>query len=190
MAQRRKGLVIRPSQLAHDDWALTMVVAPGGVPAMRYIVRHVLLAGATIALAACSWGDSKPPRKAPEEWHPPAEMLEKYAGKDGIVTRAEMEAGLRVDFAKADVNQDGCLDANEARVVNEERWKESASTASPLIDFKHTGCIDFEEFAATPRSLFDMLDKKGVGRLTPAQLHPGRRPPPAASPPAPAKSGS
>jgi hypothetical protein len=103
-------------------------------------------------------------------------MLDKYADKDGVVTRAAMEAGLKADFAKADVNHDGCLDAEEARVVNAERWKESASTASPLIDFQHNGCIDFEEFAATPRSLFDQLDRRGTGRLTPQQLHPGRRP--------------
>jgi hypothetical protein len=109
-------------------------------------------------------------------------MLEKYADKTGVVTRAGMEAGLRVDFAKADVDHNQCLDANEARAVNEERWTISESTASPLIDFKHNGCIDFDEFAAAPRSLFDQLDKKGTGQLTPAQLHPGRRPPPPPKP--------
>jgi Ca2+-binding EF-hand superfamily protein len=108
---------------------------------------------------------------ATEQWHPPSEMLEKYADKQGIVTRAAMEAGLRADFARADLNHDGCLDANEARAVNEERWKEDQSTASPLIDFHHTGCIDFNEFAATPRSLFDQLDKNGDGKLTPKELH-------------------
>jgi len=101
-----------------------------------------------------------------------------------------MEAGLRADFAKVDVDHNGCLDANEARAVNEERWKEGASTASPLIDFKHTGCIDYDEFAATPRSLFDQLDKKATGRLTPKQLHPGRRPSTSAEPPATTNSGS
>jgi hypothetical protein len=157
---------------------------------MKCPVRHFLVACAAVVLIGCSWlGAPKPPRKPPEEWHPPAEMLEKYAGKDGFVTRTEMEAGLRSDFAKADIDHNGCLDADEARAVNEERWKESASTASPLIDFKHNGCIDFDEFAATPRSLFDMLDKKSDGRLTPAELHPGRRPPAPASPPVPAKSG-
>jgi hypothetical protein len=156
---------------------------------MRYPVRPCVVAGFAFALVACSWGGSpKPPRKLPEEWHPPAEMLEKYAGKDGIVTRAAMEAGLRADFTRADVDHNGCLDSDEARTVNQERWKESASTASPLIDFKHNGCIDFDEFAATPRSLFDMLDKKGDGRLTPAELHPGRRL--AAPTSAPAKGGS
>jgi len=100
-------------------------------------------------------------------------MLEKYADKKGVVTRAAMEAGLRADFAAADKNHDGCLDADEARAVNEERWKKNASTASPLIDFRHNGCVDFDEFAATPRSLFDQLDKNGDGKLTPQELHPG-----------------
>jgi hypothetical protein len=153
-------------------------------------VRQCIAVGSALALVACSWGSSpKPPRKAPEEWHPPAEMLEKYAGKDGVVTRTGMEAGLRTDFAKADIDHNGCLDPDEARSVNEERWRESASTASPLIDFKHNGCIDFDEFAATPRSLFDMLDKNGDGHLTPAELHPGQRPPVAPSAPAAAKTG-
>jgi hypothetical protein len=120
------------------------------------------------------------PRHRPpltEEWHPPSAMLEKYADKAGVVTRAGMEAGLRADFTAADKNRDGCLDADEVRPINEERWKEDASTASPLIDFRHNGCIDFDEFAATPRSLFDQLDKNGDGKLTPKELHPGRNAP-------------
>ena len=124
----------------------------------------------------------RPRHIRPEEWHPPSEMLDKYADKNGIVTRAAMEAGLHADFDKADTDHNGCLDANEARAVNEQRWREGESTASPLIDFKHTGCIDFDEFAATPRSLFDQLDRSGDGRLTPAELHPGR-PSPAQQPP-------
>ena len=104
-------------------------------------------------------------------------MLDKYADKDGIVTRAAMESGLRADFAKADTNHDGCLEPSEARAVNEERWREDASAASPLIDFEHNGCIDFDEYAATPLSLFDQLDKNGDGKLTPQELHPGRKPP-------------
>jgi hypothetical protein len=113
----------------------------------------------------------------PQEWHPPSEMLEKYADTTGVVTRAAMEAGLRADFAAADRNHTGCLDENEVRAINEDRWKVGASTASPLIDFQHKGCIDFEEFAATSRSLFDQLDKNGDGKLTPKELHPGRHAP-------------
>jgi Ca2+-binding EF-hand superfamily protein len=128
-----------------------------------------------VLLAACSSGPPKHAGPRAEEWHPPAEMLDKYADTSGSVTRRAMEAGLRADFDKADINHDGCLNDAEVGAINQERWKENASTASPLIDFKHAGCIDFEEFAATPRSLFDQLDRKGNGVLTREQLHPGQK---------------
>jgi hypothetical protein len=147
------------------------------------------LLGSVMALTlltatGCGLMGGGPRKHAPsaEEWHPPTEMIEKYADKDGIVTRAALEAGLHTDFAKADGNHDGCLDESEVRAINEQRWKVDASTASPLIDFKHNGCVDFEEFAATPRSLFDQLDRNGDGKLTPAELHPGRQPSSNASP--------
>jgi hypothetical protein len=150
---------------------------------MKHLPGHWPAIGCAFLLVSCSmFGSPKVPRPAREEWHPPSEMLDKYADKQGVVTRAAMEAGLRADFAAADADHNGCLDSNEVRAVNAERWKESESTASPLIDFKHNGCVDFDEFAATPRSLFDQLDKKGQGRLTPKELHPGRPVPGAPAP--------
>ncbi len=133
----------------------------------------VLVIPVLLAIAGC--GGSAGRGLEADEWHSPAEMLDKYADKNGVVTRAAMEAGLRADFAAADKNHEGCLGQDEVRAINAERWKEDASTASPLIDFRHTGCIDFDEFAATPRSLFDQLDKNGDGKLTPRELHPGRK---------------
>jgi Ca2+-binding EF-hand superfamily protein len=109
-------------------------------------------------------------------------MLLPYAAPDGSLTRAQMEAGLRRDFAKYDTHHDGCLDANQARIINESRWQEDGSTASPLIDFKSNGCVDFDEFAATARSLFDMLDPKGTGKLDAKLLKPGIAKPPDAPP--------
>lgn len=127
--------------------------------------------GLALVLACCAGG----PRHARDQeapWHPPVAMLLAYVGKDGSLTRAQLEAGLRRDFAKADTNHSGCLDENEVRAINEERWKQDASTASPLIDFKHNGCFDFDEYAATARSLFDQLDRHGDGKLTPDELRP------------------
>jgi hypothetical protein len=137
----------------------------------------LIATSAILLLSGCGGGPPKPGGVSPVEWHPPSEMLQKYADKTGVVTRAGMEAGLRADFAAADKNRNGCLDEDEARAINEARWKEDASATSPLIDFLHNGCIDFDEFAAAPRSLFEQLDRNGDGRLTQQELHPGRKPP-------------
>ncbi len=143
------------------------------------VKRHFWVATAflQISLTACAGllgrGDPKPAGAADPPWHPPTAMLLAYADPGGSLTRAQLEAGLRRDFAKADIHHDGCLDENEVRTINEQRWKVDESTTSPLIDFKHNGCIDFDEFAATPRSLFEQLDRNGDGKLTADELKPG-----------------
>ncbi len=126
-----------------------------------------------LLLAGCGlFGREAPHRRQTPDapWHPAAAMLLAYVGTDGSLTRAQLEAGLRRDFAAADTNHDGCLDANEVRAVNDQRWKHDASTASPLIDFQQNNCVDFNEFAATPRTLFEQLDRNGDGKLTPDEL--------------------
>ncbi len=107
-----------------------------------------------------------------EEWHPPSGILLRYADKDGNVTRAEMEAGLKADFAAADTNHDGVLEADEVRAVNQKRWNEDRSAASPLVDWNGDGVVDFNEFSANARALFDQLDVDGKGVLTAKQLKP------------------
>ena len=136
------------------------------------------LKSATIALAALLAGCAGH-RGAPEggdrahcdkEWHPPVEILLRYADKDGKVTRSAMEAGLRRDFAAADTNHDGVLEPDEMRAVNEKRWSEDQSATSPLVDWTHKGYVDFNDFAGTARSLFDQLDVKSQGVLAAQQL--------------------
>lgn len=105
-------------------------------------------------------------------------LLQYDADHDGTLTRAEMEAGAHAAFARADTNHDGHLDEDEVRAVNQQRWKEDASTASPLVDWNHDGYVDFNEFAATPRSLFAQLDANGDGTLSPVELKAGRAGPP------------
>lgn len=137
-------------------------------------VRTVFVVALALCSAACA--GQGPPKRARDDrppWHPPTAMLQAYAGPDGSLTRAQLEAGLKRDFDKADLNHDGCLEDNEVRLVNEARWKLDESTASPLIDFKHNGCVDFDEFAATPRTLFEQLDRDGNGKLTADELKPG-----------------
>jgi Ca2+-binding EF-hand superfamily protein len=143
------------------------------------LLMFAMLAAA-LALSACGSDTPKqhrwypnggPPRN--EDWHSPVAMLLKYdANRDGTLTRQELEAGLRAEFDAADKNHTGCLDPAEVREINEQRVKLDESAASPLIDWKNNGCIDFDEFATTARSLFEQLDKKGDGKLTPEMLHP------------------
>ncbi len=138
---------------------------------------HAFLALAVgLPLAGCGmFGGNAPPHPHKQEapWHPASAMLTKYVtNADGSLTRAQMEAGLKADFAKADINHDGRLDETEARAVNQERLAEDQSTASPLVDWNHDGYIDFEEFAAAARSLFDELDRDANGVLSHEELSP------------------
>ncbi len=107
-------------------------------------------------------------------------ILEAYdLNHDGSVTRAELEAGLRADFAKADADHDGKLNEAEIAPVNAQRWSSDASSASPLVDWNNDGFVDFSEFAGTARSLFTQVDADGDGVLTPAEMKPQRIGPPA-----------
>jgi hypothetical protein len=145
-------------------------------------MRHsrALVVLVSVALTGCSmFGGGRPHRPQHQEapWHPASAMLTKYiTNADGSLTRAQLEAGLRADFAKADTNHDGRLDETEARAVNEQRLAEDKSTASPLVDWNHDGYIDFDEFAAAPRSLFDQMDRNGDGTLTREELNPNPGP--------------
>ena len=142
--------------------------------------RALLPAFAALLMGGCSMFGDDPHhgRQRPEEpWHPPAAILLAYdANHDGTVTRAEMEAGLRADFAKADYKHLGRLDEEEVRAVNQQRIATDQSTASPLVDWNHDGYVDFDEFAANARSLFDQLDRNGDGKLTPDELKGNQKP--------------
>jgi hypothetical protein len=128
---------------------------------------------AIVLLAGC--GSGPPPQQHREdEWRAPVEILEHYADKDGNVTRAGLEAGLRRDFDAADVNHNGVLDPDEVRAVNQQRWTSDQSAVSPLQDWNGDGVVDFAEFSATARALFQQYDRNGNGVLTPAEMRPGR----------------
>ena len=98
-------------------------------------------------------------------------MLRYDANNDGRITRSELEAGLRQDFRQADSNRDGRLDADEVRVANQRRIRLDQSNAIPLIDWNHDGYVDFEEFAAPMRSLFEQYDADDDGVVTLQEMH-------------------
>jgi hypothetical protein len=100
-----------------------------------------------------------------------ASLLLRYdANNDGVVTREEMEAGLKADFAAADTNGDGCLNPAEVRAENNRRLAQDGAQASPLRDWNLDGCVDIREFSNTAHSYFDLADKKKDGRVTLLEL--------------------
>lgn len=131
-----------------------------------------LLALLAAGLAACGGGGDRMPQHQEEAWkgHGPLDILRRYAGPDGRLTRQELEKGLRRDFDAADTNHDGVLQPEEARAVNLQRWQEDQSAISPLQDWNGDGVIDFNEFSSTARALFNDLDRDGNGVLTPEEL--------------------
>lgn len=144
---------------------------------MRRLLLIVVPLALTLAACASSapthhrWNPNGTSRD--ENWHSPAASLLKYdANKDGTLTRNELEAGLHKDFDAFDTKHTGCLTADQVIAINQARQSEDEAAASPLIDWKQNGCVDFDEFASTARSLFEQLDKNGDGKLTPDEINP------------------
>jgi hypothetical protein len=134
-----------------------------------------------LALVLCGCGSDAPrhgrwnPNATPrdENWHSPAAALLRYdANHDGILTRAELIAGLHAEFNAYDVNHNNCLGPDQVRAINQMRVQQDGSQASPLVDWNQDNCIDFNEFSGASLSLFDTLDKNGDGQLTQQELNP------------------
>ena len=129
-------------------------------------------------LTACSGRPQPPPwmrtgeKPRDENYHGGnAAILLKYdANHDGTVTRAELIAGLKADFAAHDSHHNGCLDADQAAAINQSRVDEDQSTATPVMDWNQDGCIDYTEYSAAPYSLFDQLDADHDGKLSAKEL--------------------
>jgi EF hand len=156
--------------------------------------RLSLIFLSALALAACGGPRQPPPwmrsaeKPRDENYHGGnAGMILKYdANHDGTLTRAELIAGLKAEFAAHDTHHNGCLDADQALAINQERVDADQSVATPVMDWNQDGCIDYTEFSAAPYSLFDQLDLDHDGKLTPKELErAGAKPKdPDATPPA------
>jgi len=135
-----------------------------------FLVASLVIFAASCAGPSRHWSPYDQSR--PVDWHGPYTLLLRYdADNDGRITRRELEAGLRQDFWQADSNRDGMLDAEEVRATNLRRIRIDQSTAIPLVDWNHDGYVDFKEFAAPMRSLFEQYDADGDGVVTLSEMH-------------------
>jgi len=97
-------------------------------------------------------------------------LLRYDVNHDGVITRQEMDGGLKVDFTAADENKDNCLDPPEVRAENQRRLERDGTEASPLNDWNLDGCVDMREFGNTVHSYFELADKTKDGRVSQAEL--------------------
>jgi hypothetical protein len=145
-------------------------------------MKKLLVLTLAVFLAGCGTTDTahKPrwsPNGAPrdENWHSPAAALLKYdANHDGVLTKAELTAGLKSEFDAFDVKHNNCLGPDQVRAINQMRVQQDASQAIPLVDWNQDGCVDFHEYSGAALSLFDSMDTNGDGKLTAQELNGGK----------------
>jgi hypothetical protein len=145
---------------------------------MRKVALSSLFAALVVAGCAASaphrphWSPNGTPRD--ENWHSPNAGLLRYdSNHDGVLTRAELAAGLKAEFDTYDTKHNNCLAADQVRAINQMRVQQDASQAIPLVDWNQDGCVDFNEYSGGEMSLFDTLDVNSDGQLTAAELNPG-----------------
>jgi hypothetical protein len=90
--------------------------------------------------------------------------------KDGNITKAEMEAGLKGDYALADLDHNNCLNAAELRAENERRLRREGGQATPLVDWNVDGCVNMAEFGGAVRSYFTFVDRSKDGSVNEVEL--------------------
>jgi hypothetical protein len=129
---------------------------------------HAALAAAMIVTVS---GAALAAQRVPAGLPASAALLLRYdADHDGTITKVEMDAGLKTDFAAADMNGDGCLDPSEVRAENQARLTRDGPEASPLVDWNLDGCVDAREFGNTVHSYFDLADKTKDGKVSMVEL--------------------
>jgi Ca2+-binding EF-hand superfamily protein len=129
---------------------------------------------ASAAVVAAAWGCSGrplPPPGAPNEREGNRLELVRFdVNNDGIISRAELDEGLRRDYAVIDRNGDGRLSTQEVSAENDRRWLADGPAATPLFDWNQDGTVDFAEFTNSTGGLFDQVDANHDGAVSRAEL--------------------
>ena len=89
---------------------------------------------------------------------------------DHQISREEMDAGLKADYAAADTDHDGKLEPAEVQAENQRRWQQEGPQSSPIRDWNMDGNVDFAEYSNAVHSLFGLVDKDKDNVVTVAEL--------------------
>jgi hypothetical protein len=148
---------------------------------MSVVAKIVIVGVAAALVAGCS---STRPRAQVDLMDRSRDifLLLRYdANNDRQITKGEMEAGVKADYAKADANGDGKLSPDEVQAENQRRWNLEGPQSSPLMDWNQDGNVSVVEFGNAVHSLFTTCDKDTDNVVTVAELQAprGDRPKPA-----------
>lgn len=136
---------------------------------MRAIATVAVMGLAVVLVAGCN-NRPRPQADLMDRGRDIFLVLRYDANHDGTVTREEMEAGLKADYAAADVDHDGKLEPNEVQAENQRRWAKEGPQSSPLMDWNQDGNVDIAEFANAVHSLFASVDKDKDNMVTVSEL--------------------
>lgn len=142
-------------------------------------IRVLVSCGLLLACWGCS-SDDRPPGLARDPRVATSQvgemqlnirlMLSFDTNKDGLVTRDEVEAGLKAQFEAADADHNGSLNLSEIQAENARRWQANGTGSSPLIDWNQDGVVSFAEFSGTAHSVFAQMDRDRGGSLAGVEL--------------------
>ena len=85
------------------------------------------------------------------------------------LTRDDMDAALKREYAKWDKDGNGQLSHAEIQPLNDQLRAENTG-ASPVTDWNADGQVDAKEFGSGWRTMFDLCDRNGNAKISLREL--------------------
>lgn len=167
----------------HVSWSVKMRVQIAGV---------VVLAA---AVGGCGMFDGGKPAPESADAIPVGQLTSECARLQPLfapgskeLSREDMEAALKREYAKWDKDGNGQLSHSEIEPLNDMLRAENTG-ASPVTDWNADGQVDMKEFGSGWRTMFDLCDRNGNNVISLRELgfSPNVAPPRPSAPAEPAK---
>lgn len=155
---------------------------------MLVTVAPLVLGGCTFFYADTSKRDAMAAAKPTGKLNTQCARLQPLFGPDDTeLTREKMDAALKIEMAKWDIDGSGDLSNSEAQPLNDHLRAEYVG-ASLVRDWNADGRIDAKEFGAGWRTMFELCDRNRSDTVSLRELgHSPNVAPPRTAPSAPKK---